>query len=519
MGKKILFVHPFNMISGLDFEKEFPIHLIYLSSYLKVKQENQVDIRFLDLAVERMNDPRISINERELIKNLFKNRIDEFNFSKDDPLFIIISCFNSFHYIPVKVILSILKEMANEKEIPFPVIILGGYHPTVIPEDFMNSFVDVIIRGEGEITLNEVINTFDTESKIFRKEKNKKPIILNGIPVKELDDLPIPRFELYSRYISNYSHLSISLSRGCPFSCMFCLENGLRKYRAEKLPWRVYGKTRTQKEFNNVMNATESWMDQGKNKYIGIYDPIFGFNRKWRQDILEFLASNNRGFTFWGETRIDTLTLNDIKRLKQANFFLMLGFETASPKMLRLMNKTRNPAGYLKNLEKTLEAATNIGHGPFVLNVLFNFPGETRKTIQETFSFINQLIDKDLFFYTAETFYMVFPGDGIFNDMKRWEHEHGTHFYNKNWWKDPDLVMSADLMDASDNLKFNDAARIVHDGLVNLFKRLGATSRDPVYKFFFLKKIKKAKENFNRRINAWNNQKKELEVALLNYSR
>lgn len=87
-------------------------------------------------------------------------------------------------------------------------VVLGGVHPTVIPEKCLkNENVDLLVRQEGEITLWECIRSFmgdiDLEDIIGLSYKDNGRIIHNpDRPViKNLDSLPPFPFHLFDAHI------------------------------------------------------------------------------------------------------------------------------------------------------------------------------------------------------------------------------------------------------------------------------------------------------------------------------
>ncbi|MHA1847184.1 MAG: B12-binding domain-containing radical SAM protein, partial [Promethearchaeota archaeon] len=381
-------------------------------------------------------------------------------------------------------------------------VIVGGYHPSAIPQDFAGMDVDFIIQGEGEITLHELISRDPSERiKIKNQEKSQMPFIMKGKVLKDLDLLPMTDFTIYQPYLKHYNHLSLALSRGCPLSCNFCVEKHFETFRPNGMRWRSYSSERAIKEIFNAIETSNEYLKNNSDKSIGFYDPIFGFNLKWRKKVLETLADAKKGYTFWTETRVDAIKKRDLKLLKDANVNLMLGFESGSPKMLGIMNKTRNPIEYLNNLKRLLLIAKEINYGPLVLNILLNFPGERPSTINETFTFLKDIINENVFFWTAELIYMLFPGDRVFNHLEDWEKRFGTNFYFKSWWRSIDTVKNSSIIDASQYLKYDKAIQLIHKNLISMFKALIDNAPSIQFKFGLMKKIKNENELLKQRSN------------------
>jgi len=125
-----------------------------------------------------------------------------------------------------------------KKNCPKALIIMGGIHPTVCPEEvILEDCVDVICIGEGEDAFVEMCDAIEAKRSINRiknlwvKDANdRKHLHKNPLrPLKDLDSLPAQDFsgfheyEFYSPLAGNlYKMLNTDLSRGCPFKCHYC---------------------------------------------------------------------------------------------------------------------------------------------------------------------------------------------------------------------------------------------------------------------------------------------------------
>jgi len=131
--------------------------------------------------------------------------------------------------------LNIVKKIAeNIRQInPDIFLIIGGHHATVCPEDFNHSAFDLVVIGEGVVTLQEIIKGLET-SREFSKIAGLGIPDPSGMrfteqrPYTSLDALPVPDRSLTSKYRTNYFSewfkplASVRTSLGCTARCTFC---------------------------------------------------------------------------------------------------------------------------------------------------------------------------------------------------------------------------------------------------------------------------------------------------------
>jgi radical SAM superfamily enzyme YgiQ (UPF0313 family) len=122
--------------------------------------------------------------------------------------------------------------------------------------------------------------------------------------------------------------------------------------------------------------------------------------------------------------------------MSDLNFQMHLGFETASKRMLKIMNKTKSPREYLENFSYKFDLLNEM-EVPYVLQLLFNHPGESKKSIRETLEFVTMMFDrqKKISGYVSSNDFIFFPGNYIYEKEKKYSKLYGTKIQNKNWWK------------------------------------------------------------------------------------
>jgi anaerobic magnesium-protoporphyrin IX monomethyl ester cyclase len=113
-------------------------------------------------------------------------------------------------------------------------IVVGGYDPSLAPEEYMaeGSGVDYVIRGEGELTFRELLRAFEKNDGFgeilglsYRTENGWKQNPSRPVHSLEGDEIRLPKRD--ARVLSGYTMMGrqvdvVETSRGCTFDCGFC---------------------------------------------------------------------------------------------------------------------------------------------------------------------------------------------------------------------------------------------------------------------------------------------------------
>jgi radical SAM superfamily enzyme YgiQ (UPF0313 family) len=162
--------------------------MVYIYSFLR----NFFDVTVIDLENE-FSRPKTPMERRVFKKNALKKILSI------DTDYVAISCWSSLNYLSAKYFAEKIKEKKPDTR-----IMVGGYHPTFVPEDFeySQSPFDYVIKGE----IHNILKLFP-EKKWERKETHRIT----------------PQFVSYP-YFHNQKTVGIFLGTGCPFKCSFCME-------------------------------------------------------------------------------------------------------------------------------------------------------------------------------------------------------------------------------------------------------------------------------------------------------
>lgn len=189
----------------VDREAHVPLGLLYIVSVLE-KQGYHVDLRDYQLQTG---------------KNLFDVE-RTLAFLEGSAPIVGFSCMANL--LPY----TLLVAQALKARHPEKVVILGGTGPTAVERPILQKFnaVDVIVRGEGERTIVELMNALGGGHDLhavpgisFRSdgsavENRPRPRI------SDLDALPWPAYQRLD--MAAYQGCGVVTSRGCPYRCTFC---------------------------------------------------------------------------------------------------------------------------------------------------------------------------------------------------------------------------------------------------------------------------------------------------------
>jgi radical SAM superfamily enzyme YgiQ (UPF0313 family) len=268
---------------------------------------------------------------------------------------------------------------------PGAVTVWGGPHVSFADEDLLrnHTWVDVIVRGEGEETLVELMEKvresgkFDNVLGISWRGTDGSIHRNPSRPFREdLDQLPRPAWHLLklSQYRAFGDGASVLTSRGCPHRCVFCVG---RKMIGAK------GRFRSPA---SVVDEMEALVQLGFRK-IRVEDDLFTFRKERALAICQELTRRGLSVKWRAYARVDTVDIELLKWMRQAGCERILyGAESGSPEILQHIRKGITP----EQTRRAVEMARDAGIGVLASFVL-GLPGETPQTLRQTLKFAESL--------------------------------------------------------------------------------------------------------------------------------
>lgn len=300
---------------------------------------------------------------------------------------------------------------------PDSVVIFGGIHPTILPEETLNSgVVDIVVRGEGEETLLGLYDSIrnkesymDIEGISFKdgsKIKHNPARLL----IKDIDEISHFPYELFDT--RKYNLDFVMSSRGCPFDCAFCSQR------------MISGRTYRFRSKDRVIAEIGLLVNNYKQKFISFLDDSFLINKQRVKDLCALIVKNkfHQKTRFGCQTRADTIDREILGYLKEAGFSnIGLGIETGSERLMKLINKGETVAENIR----AVKLAQDMG---FFVSAffLYGLPSETREERMQGYFLAKGLKLPAVKFnnivpYPGTRLYEIAKKEGSLNIEKNWK--------------------------------------------------------------------------------------------------
>ena len=261
-------------------------------------------------------------------------------------------------------------------------IVMGGPHVTFLPERTFQEcpYIDFIVRGEGELTFRELINSLERDgdpSNILGLSINLRDKVRNNPPrplIKDIDTIPMPSYDLLpmEKYQANGVRFgTVMTSRGCPFNCAFCsssLQFGKR--------WRGHSDSRVIEELKHLH-------EKYRIREIEFLDDTFTLNKHRAIRIARRIVKEGLDISWSASSRVDTFTEEVAEAMKKSGCHtIYFGIESGSRKTLNFIGKGITPEQSISAVKKAKRHKLR-ALGSFVIG----FPEETKEDIKKTIKF------------------------------------------------------------------------------------------------------------------------------------
>lgn len=275
------------------------------------------------------------------------------------------------------------------KVLPHAKFVLGGPEVSYDAAHFLREIpaVDAIVVGEGELAFFELIEAY----KRGRSPNGVRGVYWRSIDgqihfggpqpkLPNLDDLPTPYAERWMSELENRI-VYFEASRGCPFSCQFCLssiESGVRYFSLQRV------------------KADLARLIAAGVRQIKFVDRTFNLRKDYALEIFQFLVDHPGSTTFHFEITGDILKPDIVAWLCEhappGLFRFEMGVQSTNDVTNALVKRRQN----FERLAQTVESIRVSGRILLHLDLIAGLPEEDYASFRKTFNDVFALVPDEL---------------------------------------------------------------------------------------------------------------------------
>jgi len=283
-------------------------------------------------------------------------------------------------------------ELADEFRLRGRTVVLGGVHPTILPEEALQH-ADSVVIGEAEGVWETLLQDF-SEGRLLERYHNPNPDLSRYVK-KDFSRIMKKRL---------FRIVPVMTTRGCPYNCDFCCVSDL------------FGKTIRHIPVENVIRDIRT---SGAKNFMFLDDNIIGHPRYAKE---LFRALIPLKIKWVGQASISFLKETELLQLAADSGckILFIGLESVNEVQLKTLKKSMKDNQELKETIKKIKKMGILIHA----SMIFGFDTDTKYVFRETVKFLIRARISTVSFNILTPY----PGTKTYNDMKK-----EGRLYTDNW--------------------------------------------------------------------------------------
>lgn len=268
--------------------------------------------------------------------------------------------------------------------LPECVIALGGPEVSFGGEELFDELpCDIILQGEGEISfpalvsavfeslpLNTVPFALISDGKSVLRTEDAKPMDMDALPFPYDNNTPLENRIAY-----------YETSRGCPFSCGYCLSGGKYGVRYRSL---------------SLVFTELDWFLEKRLAQVKLVDRTFNCDPVRALEIWKYLSLHDNGVTnFHFEIAAELLTeeqLSFLKTVRAGQFQFEIGIQSTHRETLREIHRITIPEKLTPKITELIEAKKQHLH----LDLIAGLPNEGYSDFRNSYNYVYSLMPHQL---------------------------------------------------------------------------------------------------------------------------
>lgn len=326
-------------------------------------------------------------------------------------------------------------------------LVAGGAHATVLPQETLDQGFDVALTGEAELSVVALAQALQAGTPLaavpgaWVRERDGRTV--QGAPggfIEDLDALAAPHraqdlFDprWYDRSGRTPTPGGVLTSRGCPARCTFCANVVTGR------GFRMHG-------IDRVVDDLNRWHAIGGATFFPFWDDALTAKIPRLQALCEALAQRlDFRLQFSAITRATIVTPALLKTMRRAGLVhINFGVESGDDEILRVIRKGIRTEHVVRALEWAREEGLSTA-----CNFMLGFPEDTPATLERTLRFMERIAPLTDTFSTLGVA-VPFPGTALYE-------EHAARYGFAHWWLREDHSRYRPLPDPDAGAEFRRA--------------------------------------------------------------
>jgi radical SAM superfamily enzyme YgiQ (UPF0313 family) len=271
-------------------------------------------------------------------------------------------------------------------------VVVGGPDPVNYAAEYLDAGADVVVVGEGELTLEELLRRGldglgEVEGIVYRQEGGRlvttppRPYLadLDAQPFPDRAAIDIPAYMRVWKEHHGTSAVSLITARGCPYKCTWCSHA-------------VFGYSHRRRSAANVADELEQIVGTYRPDIVWYADDVFTIHHRWLRTYAEELDRRGLRVPFETISREDRLNEEVVETLARMGCFrLWIGSESGSQRVLDGMLRRTN-AERVREMVRLLQRH-GIEAGMFIM---LGYEGEELADLEATVEHLKLAIPDQL---------------------------------------------------------------------------------------------------------------------------
>jgi anaerobic magnesium-protoporphyrin IX monomethyl ester cyclase len=280
-------------------------------------------------------------------------------------------------------------------------VVLGGPESANYPAEYIAHGADVIVIGEGEQTLAELISvlarvgphrlhgvagtTFrDEEGQIITNVERPQIADIDSLPWPDREQIDLQRYVEIWRTHHGMGSVNLITARGCPYKCKWCSHA-------------VFGYTHRRRDFMDCAAEVQHIYDVYRPDQVWYADDVFTINHRWLYNYAAELKRRGLKLPFETISRADRMMKDEVLETlaDMGCYRVWIGSESGSQRILDAMQRGVT----VEQVQWATKAAQR--HGIEVgMFLMWGYDGETEEDIAATIEHVKRS-NPNIFFTTV----------------------------------------------------------------------------------------------------------------------